>query len=132
MESTTTFHVLKHNRMLMQWMGIYPKSLIETKNQFFKTPIVYEFLFCAFVCDIFSSCVFIYQDSSPLGTNLDPFFIVISGLQCGGMYFSLGIQQQNVQALHVKLQQIIETSIGIPLLQSICSFCFYGRILSMF
>lgn len=108
MESAKKFRVLKHNQILMNWMGIYPSSLTETKIEFFKTPIVYEFLFCAIVCDVCSSAVFIYNDSSPLGANLDPFFILISGIQCGGMYLNLGLKLEKVQSLHLKLQEIVD------------------------
>lgn len=101
----------------MTWLGIYPKDLTKTTNEFHKSPIAYLFLFCWIACNVVSGSMFIYKFSPPFGTNLE---LIIAGMQLAGMYSSLGGKLLDVRKLHLKLQEIVDTSINPSLTQNRC------------
>lgn len=92
----------------MAWLRIYSHRLNEPSNEFFKSFIPYFILFCAIVCDMTSSAMFILKHLSEFLVILDPCFIVISGFQSGGMYLCAGVKLNQIKRLHLKLQEIVD------------------------
>lgn len=105
---TKKFKALKYNQVLMQWLGIHSHRLTEPTNAFFEKPIVYLVLFILIAFSITSSLVFAYTNMSQFGAALEACYIVIAGVQCGGMYLSVGLKMKQVKLLQQKLQEIVD------------------------
>lgn len=107
------FNVLESNQAYMAWLGIYSYHLTEPSNEFFKSIVACFFMFNSSVMIIGSSILFIIKYISEVQAVLGAFKIAISGIQCGGMHFSVGIKMKLVKALHLKLQQIVDEGIDL-------------------
>lgn len=104
----TKFKVFENNQIFMAWLGIYSYNLTEPTNEFFKSIVALFFMFNSSVMIIGSSILFIVKYMSEVQAVLGAFKIAISGIQCGGMHFSIGINMKLVKALHIKLQEIVD------------------------
>lgn len=102
------FRVLKFNQDFMARCGIHSHRLNEPVNEFFHSFSTYFMLFHIIVVCIISSSVFVYQHSSDLEVAFATCLIVVAGLQCGGMFLSVGLKMTTVKTLHLKLQEIID------------------------
>lgn len=105
MQPTPNIEVLKYNRFVLDLLSIYPKDLsIEPKYQFFKSPLAYLFLFSFIFCWMAAN---IASSSTLIGANLE---LISPGIQLAGMYFSVGFRLHDVRTLHLKLQEMVNTS----------------------
>lgn len=103
------FKVLLNNQAYMARLGIYSYDLNNpTNEEFFKHFMSYYILGAATICCI-SSAEFIHQNLTEVKQSLNAFKIIISALQFGGMFLYVGLNLEKVKALHLKLQEIIDT-----------------------
>lgn len=102
------FEVLMYNQMLMSKIGIYSYHLTDQTNEFFKSFATYYMLFSVFVIDTAASAMGIYENKDNLELVLEATLTVIAGIQCGGMYLSIGFNMKSVKALHLILQGIVD------------------------
>ncbi|XP_055304812.1 odorant receptor 67a-like [Sitodiplosis mosellana] len=102
------FKVLKHNQELMALLGIHSHRLTEPTNEFFKLPVTYLVLFILCTFSITSCAMFAYKNFSQFGAALEAIYIMIAGVQCGGMYLSVGLKMKQVKLLQQKLQEIVD------------------------
>lgn len=103
-----SFKVLKHNQSLMSRLGIYSYRLNEPTNEFFKSITGLYMLFIVIAFYLASGSCFIYKNLAQLRMALEGLLLVIAGLQCGGMFFNIGLEMKTVKALHIKLQAIVD------------------------
>lgn len=103
------FKVLLNNQAYMARLGIYSYDLKNPTNvEFFKNFMSYYILASATICNI-SSAEFIHQNYTEVKQSLNAFKIIISALQFGGMFLYVGLNLEKVKALHLELQEIIDT-----------------------
>lgn len=99
--------VLTFNQAIMSKLALYSTESIDPVSEFFKSPITYYFLFNAFILDIISCGIFVYQNFTHFELALETFFVVIAGLQSGGMFLSFGLKLDKVKSLQLELQKIV-------------------------
>lgn len=99
--------VLDKNRTLMSAIGLYPNRLTELTNEFFESFSNYFILFNV-IFIIISCAVFLLNNGSDFGAALKAFLCIITGIQCGGMFLSIGLNMIKVKTLHLKLQEIVD------------------------
>lgn len=103
------FKVLLNNQAYMARLGIYSNDLDNpTNEEFFKHFMSYYILASATICCI-SSFEFIHQNITEVKQSLNAFKIIISALQFGGMFLYVGLNLDKVKALHLGLQEIVDT-----------------------
>lgn len=101
------FKVLARNQALMVRLGLSSDRLTESSNVFFKSFVPYfnftflsiNLLFCAMV---------IVQSFPDLDLVLEPLIVFIGGMQGGGMFLSVGLNIENVRALYLAVQKIVQ------------------------
>lgn len=101
------FKVLERNRALMGAIGIYSNHLIEPTNDFCESFSTYFILFHV-IFYIISFSVITLKTVSDFGAALQACLCVITGIQCGGMFLSIGLKMIKVKTLHLKLQKIVD------------------------
>ena len=92
----------------MAQLGINYYNSTDPSDEFFKSFATYFNLIMAFIFCVMSSGAFIYLNWPDLEVVLEPFFIAMGGLQCGGMLLSVGLNMRKVKLLHFNLQQIVD------------------------
>lgn len=65
-------------------------------------------LFIVIVFYLASSLCFVYKNLAQLRMALEGLLLVIGGIQCGGMFLNIGLEMITVNALHIKLQAIVD------------------------
>lgn len=104
---------MEYNQISMSWVGIHSTKLSEPTNEFFKSFGTYYVLFSVISFTILSSAVFVYKYSSDFKLISEPCLIVIAGLQCVGMFCSIGLNMKKIKILHILLQKIVDKSMDI-------------------
>lgn len=107
----TQFTVLKNNGNLMKRLGFFSHdSLTSQSNDFFKSPWTYFVLFIS-PSFILSTAVFVYRNvTTQLNTALRTGIVLLGECQSFGVFNSFGNQMQNIKAMHLKLQKIVDES----------------------
>lgn len=112
------FTVLEYNEFLLYQFGIFSTELSNRTSRyvFFKTLSSYYILLTT-TAFVVASVIFVLENPSQFDVALRTSAIAIGTAESIGMYFCYGTKTTEVNAVHLKLQAIInETS------QGICSF----------
>lgn len=104
------FQVLKTNQAIMVWLGLYSYRLNESINEFFYSKSTY-YVLINMIFTLISSATYIYQTSYQVEVTLQLWLIIIGGVQCVGMFLSIGCQMKQVKALHLKFQEIVDAGL---------------------
>lgn len=104
------FKVLQCNQSLMAKLGIHSYRLNVPTNEFLKSP-AFLILFILSVFSIASSAAFVYKNYCQFEAALQSIFVIIAGIQCGGMYLSVGLKMKEVKILQIELQNIVDEGI---------------------
>lgn len=104
------FKVLKFNQILMSWQGIHSHRLTEPTNEFYRSLSSYYVVFTLFAF-VITSAVRIYGYWPDIESILKPCSVAFGGVQCAGMFISIGFQMKRIKALHLELQGIIDEGI---------------------
>ena len=102
------FKVHKYNQAFMARLGIHSYNLNDPANEFFKSIATFYNLITATVFFVTSSAAFVYLNWPNLEIVLEPFLIVLAGVQYGGMFLSVGLNMKKVKLLHITLQKIVD------------------------
>lgn len=104
------FKVLKYNQAYMTPLGIYSNRLTDLTNENFKsiswyfTPVTMLIVFVA-------SATYIASYPSDIKGSLGALKMCFGAVQCGGMFFGVGIKLIKMKELHGELQQIADQGI---------------------
>lgn len=101
------FKVLKHNQLLLSWIGIDSRSSNESKNQFFYSIIAHYFILVNFY-SIVNSTVFACEHWPQFDIITQPMAFIFGATSCIGLILSVGLNMEAVKALHLKLQRIVD------------------------
>lgn len=104
-------HVLKYNQIFMAPIGLYSYRLMEPINEFYTSIAPYYIEFFVLIFLISSAAGFTFRNVSQIDVALQNVSLFIAGIQCAGMYISIGINMKKVKVLHLKLQGIVDTGI---------------------
>lgn len=102
------FNVLDYNQHFMAKIGIHSYRLTDPSNEFFKTPSAYLILLILSVFSISSSAAFVYKNTDHFEAALQAIFVIIAGVQCTGMYLSIGLKMEKVKKLQIELQKLVD------------------------
>lgn len=102
------FTVLTYNKFFLTHVGILSKQLSsQTCIQFFRSPYTYYF-FLTTSAFVVASAMFVCDPKSQFDVALRMCAIAIGTSQSIGMYFCFGANMRKINALHLKLQEIID------------------------
>lgn len=107
-EKIGKFQVLEYNRISMGWLGMHVKNLHDPTNEFFNSFISYYVLFIVISFTIMSSVVYMYLNKSHFEIISESSLVAIAGIQVAGMFLTIGMNNQKVKALFLKLQNIVD------------------------
>lgn len=117
------FKVLKVNQDYMTWLGIYARDLTETTNPFFKSIGAYWILGAMTIC-VIASWVYVREFwTIDVKSALGALKILAAGIQCFGMFLSVGLTRSQTRAFHVALQKIVDQSKFFFHIQKLVSKC---------
>lgn len=102
------FRVLAYNQDFMARLGIHSHRLTDPTNEFFKSFATYYNLFIGITFNVIGSTVMVYKYWPDLDIILEPCTIVMGGLQCVGLYLSIGLKMEVIKMLHLQLQKIVD------------------------
>lgn len=100
------FKVLKHTEYALVKVGIH--STQNDINSFYHSFAPYSYILFILITYVMSCSVFIYQNKSDFDVVLRTSTVIVGASQAIGMFFSYGIRARKIQALHLKLQEIVE------------------------
>lgn len=105
------FKALKYNEYMLFKIGVFRnefprKSIL---NGFFKSLLIYYIVFVS-MSFIVSSTLFAYQDDVEFNATLRACLFTIGTVQAVGMFISFGSNTDKVQAVHRKLQELVDKS----------------------
>lgn len=107
----TRFKALKHNEYMLFKIGVFrnqfPKKSIV--NNFFKSLLIYYFVLVS-TTFIISGAMYACQSVVGFSATLRASFFAIGTVQAVGIFISFGINTSKVQAVHLKLQKIVDES----------------------
>lgn len=107
--ANSKFAVLKNNQMYMAKLGLHSYRLHEKTNEYAKTFAAY-YIQLSMLMAMFVSALFIYvYVETELKASLGAFKIIIGTGQCAGTFFCLGMKLSKIKALHIKLQELVDT-----------------------
>lgn len=101
------FKVLKYNQIFMSWLGIHSKHLNEPTNEFFKSFRSYYVLIIMTIA-ILSCGRYFFTNLSEVQMALGALKIGWAGVQCIGMFIGIGLKMEQIKAMHLKLQEIVD------------------------
>lgn len=104
------FKVLRYNQNLMAILGIYSN---ETKNEFFKSPVAIFILFILSVFAITSTGIYAYKNIQQFDDALQAIYVSIAGIQCVGMYVTVGRKMREIKTLQFELQKIVDEGVSL-------------------
>lgn len=102
------FKVLKYNEYFMKWLGVASYDLTDKSNEFFNSILPYLILILS-ICYVLSSIGFTYLNWPQFEIISGSCIVALSGTQTGGMFFSFGLRMKQVKAVHLQLQQIVDS-----------------------
>lgn len=106
------FSVLERSQNFMTRLAISSHRLAEPTNEFFTRFMAYHITFLLYAFSVTHWAV-VYKYWPDLSLVLHPFAMSLAGLQCGGVYLSIGLQMKNIKKLHNELQAIVDKGMGI-------------------
>lgn len=110
-KSQSKLKVFKQNHALMTKLGIHSYHLTEPTNDFFKSIGTYVFLIIIVVFYVIETAAYIILKTEDFRDAMDPCFVLIGGLQLGGMHVGFGLKMRKVKAVHLILQEIVDEGI---------------------
>lgn len=103
------FTVLKYNKFILSHLGISIKqSSNRTIQNVFCKAISSYYILTTMIVFVVASVMFVLQNLSQYNVALRTCAIAIATSQSIGMYFCFGINVNKINALHFKLQEIID------------------------
>lgn len=109
------FRILERSQNLMTRLAISSQCLTDPRNEFFTRLMAYYIAFLLYAFAVTHWAV-VFKYWPDLSLVLHPFAMSLAGLQCGGVYLSIGFQMKNIKKLHIELQSVIdEGNYYIPL-----------------
>lgn len=110
LETMVKFKVLKYHEYVLFKLGIFQNHFPQKPiNGFLKSPIIYYNLFVS-TTFIVSSTVYAYQSDVEFKTLLRACLFTIGTIQATAMFVSFGLNSSKIQAVHLKLQELVDTS----------------------
>lgn len=106
------FRVLERSQNFMTRLAISSHRLSEPTNEFFTRLMAYYITFLLYAFSVTHWAV-VYKYWPDLSLVLHPFAMSLAGLQCGGVYVSIGLQMKNIKKLLIELQNIIDKGMRI-------------------
>lgn len=103
------FKVLETIQYNMGLMGIYPRNMIDSTVNVFKS-IEYFTIISAMVMNTLVCGAFIYKNPSDFQAILETLIVIFASSQSTGVYLSFGKNFYKVKDLHLKLQEIVDKS----------------------
>lgn len=100
------FRVLERNQNFMTRLAISSHRLTDPTNEFFTRLMAYHITFLLYAFAVTHWAV-VFKYWPDLSLVLHPFAMSLAGLQCGGVYLSIGFQMKNIKKLYTTLQNII-------------------------
>lgn len=101
------FKVLETIQSYMAPMGIYPRNMIDSNVNVYKSieyPVIMGFL----VVNTIICGAFICKNPSEMDAILNTLIVIFASLQSIGVYFSIGNSFNKVRDLHAKLQDMVD------------------------
>lgn len=117
------FTVLKYNKFVLTHLGILSEQLPSetcTRSDFFKRPSSY-YILLTMTALVVASVMFVLQNVSQFDVALRTCAIAIGTSQSIGMYFCFGINLRKINALHLKLQAIIDEVVNGKAISKMCA-----------
>lgn len=111
------FDVLKNNRIYMEWLGIYPNRLGDSKYELFTSKIAYC-MTLMFTYTTISSIMILCKDSTDMTGMLNASVLIFVLGQTYIMLPGIGLQIKNIAVLHQQIQGIVNKGLIFPF--SIC------------
>lgn len=102
------FKVLDYNKALMAWFGGHGSGFPKSNRAFFTSFGSCYVLFYVIGFIIISSAVFVYDQWPNYAMLLGPCFIIIAGIQSGGMIICFGLEMPIINMVNRKLEMIID------------------------
>lgn len=106
---TNKLNVLKYNEFILSRFGMYRDHLRNSINDFNAFALNFYILFVS-VAFMISSTIFAHQNLAQFDIALRTSIFVLGTAQSLGMFISFGLNKVKVQAVHVKLQELIDKS----------------------
>ncbi|XP_031621555.1 uncharacterized protein LOC116339675 [Contarinia nasturtii] len=104
------FKVLKLNQKYMEYLAIYSYNLREPTNEFYRRPMTYHFLAVMVLTQLFSArYVLKYWKLNPFPA-IGASKVVMGTTQCAACLLSVGTELKKVKAVHLILQDIVDTA----------------------
>lgn len=101
------FKVLKYHEYMLFKLGIFLNEF--SQNGFFKSPIICYMLFIS-ITFIISSTTYAYQNVIEFSATLRACLFTIGTIQATGMFINFGFNTSKIQAVHLKLQELVDES----------------------
>lgn len=106
----TKFKVLTTNVAFMMPFGIYSRHLTEVTNEFF-TSIAPYFISIAMISVTIVAWFFVRENwSTDVKSPFEAIKVTLGGIQCLGMFVSVGLKFNQIKMLHLNLQGIVDES----------------------
>lgn len=97
------FKVLKYHEIILLKLGVFPI------RGAFKAPIIYYSILISVSLDV-SLSLFVLQNTEQFDLVLRNSLFILGNSQALGMFICFYINASNVQAIHLKLQDIVDKS----------------------
>lgn len=104
------FKVLQYNQSFMEKLGIHSYRINVPTNEFLSSSS-FLILFILSVFSITSSAAYVFKNYWQFEAAMQSMFVIIAGIQCGGMYLSVGLKMKKVKILQIELQKIVDEGI---------------------
>lgn len=105
------FKVLKYNECMLFKLGIFRNQFpLKPINGFFKSKIIVYNLIVS-MSFLISSLVFANKNMTDFNVTLRACSFAIGTIQASGMFISFGLNTTEIQAVHLKLQKLVDKSI---------------------
>lgn len=107
-KSMTKFKVLKYNQIFMAKLGIHSYDLTVPKNEFFRSPAALCIVSILCIFSITSTGCYAFKNIEKFDTALQAIFVLIAGIQCLGMYVTVGLKKRQVKDVQLKLEHMVD------------------------
>lgn len=102
------FKVLEHNEKFITCLGIRSYCFTEPTNEFFKSISSYYILWIL-ITSVISSLVFTCLHWPQIEMITSSTMVLVGCYQASGMFMSFGLNMKKVKAVHLQLQEIINS-----------------------
>lgn len=101
------FIEFKYHKSIWSKLRIYPTQCENENNAFFKAFSSYFILLVLITFNI-SSGTFVYENASQFTVALRACLFITGISQAIGMFYNYGLKLNEIQAVHIELQEIID------------------------